>query len=44
MLTHWSIKDLKSFFCLLYNCLSLGYDKLLFHERNAKQWWKEKRI
>jgi hypothetical protein len=33
MLTCWSIEDRSSFFCLLYNCVSVGYDKLLLHER-----------
>jgi hypothetical protein len=39
------INDLSSFFfCLLYNCVSVGYEKLLFHEREinfiscTKQW------
>jgi hypothetical protein len=32
MLTCWSIEDLSSFFCLLQNCVSVGYNKLLFHE------------
>jgi hypothetical protein len=31
----WSIEDQSSFFCLLSNCLRVGYDKLLFHERNV---------
>jgi hypothetical protein len=29
----WSTEDRLSFFCLLYNCVSMGYNKLLFHER-----------
>jgi hypothetical protein len=29
----WSVKDLSSLFCLLCNCVSVGYDKLLFHDR-----------
>lgn len=33
MLTHWSVEDLSRFFCLLCNCVSLSYDKLLFHEQ-----------
>jgi hypothetical protein len=31
---YWSVKDLSSFFCLLYNSVPVGYDRLLFYERN----------
>jgi hypothetical protein len=33
MLQCWSSKDLLSFFCLPQNCVSVGYNKLLFHEQ-----------
>ena len=29
----WSVKDLPSFYCLLYSCVLVGYGRLLFHER-----------
>ena len=33
MLTCWSIKDRSRFLCILYNCVPVGYNKLLFRER-----------
>jgi hypothetical protein len=33
MLTGWSVEELSSFFCVLRNCVSVGKDILLFHER-----------
>ena len=33
MLTSWSREDLSGFFCVLQNCVSVGYDILLFHEQ-----------
>jgi hypothetical protein len=33
MLKCWSIKDWSSFFCLLQNCVCVGYDNFLFHEQ-----------
>jgi len=35
MLMYQSVKYLSSFFCPLYNCVSVGYNKLLFHEQCA---------
>jgi hypothetical protein len=32
MLKCWSIKDMLSFMCILYKCMSASYEKLLFHE------------
>jgi hypothetical protein len=32
MIKCWSIKDMSSFVCLPYNCVSASYDKLLFDE------------
>ena len=32
-----AIKDQSCFFCLLLNCVSMGYDKLLFHERYGNE-------
>ena len=35
MLTCWSAKDRSSFFCVLSNCVSVAYDRLLFREHHA---------
>jgi len=36
MLKCWSIKDLSSSFSVQCNCVSVGYDKFLFHEGSGK--------
>jgi len=33
ILTNWSVEDQSRFFSLVYKCVSVGYNKLLFHER-----------
>jgi len=35
-----SVKDLSRFFYILYNCMSVGCDILLFHERYTRAFVK----
>ena len=35
MLTCTAVKDLSRFFCVLQDCVSVGYDKFMFQERYA---------